>query len=94
MILNSDSFWSNVATYKKTALKKFHDVNSFHRYGAYNTNGNLNITAKSSDGVIMALEHNKLNIYGIMWHPERENPFSINDINMIRFKILLYNGSK
>ena len=32
MILNSDSFWSNVATYKKTALKKFHDVEFTAQY--------------------------------------------------------------
>ena len=46
-------------------------VNSYHHYGAFNTVNDLNILAKSQDGVVEAVQHNVFSIIGVMWHPER-----------------------
>jgi len=48
-------------------------VNSYHEYGFFEkTLGrNLNLLAYSSDKVIKSFCHNKYNLLGIMWHPER-----------------------
>jgi len=48
-------------------------VNSFHNQGVVTeTLGReLSILAKSSDGVVEAIEHQSMPILGIMWHPER-----------------------
>lgn len=59
-------------------------VNSFHAYGATDTNKNLVISAKSEDGVVEAVTHTSEKIYGIMWHPEREDTFTPEDIQMFR----------
>ena len=33
----------------------------------------LNITAETKEGLIMAVEHNKYNIHGVQFHPESIN---------------------
>ncbi len=55
-------------------------VNSFHRYGATMSTSELTVTARAPDGVIEAIKHVSENILGIMWHPEREQPFDKKDI--------------
>ena len=57
-------------------LKKYDEVNSFHDYGAIKTNKDIITLATSNDGVIEAIRHKNKEIYGIMWHPEREYPFN------------------
>ncbi len=58
--------------------------NSYHRFGARTTVDELEVTARSQDGVIEAVAHREFPIRGIMWHPEREYPFDTTDISMIQ----------
>jgi len=64
----------------RNALLKFSDVNSYHKFGTQEISGDLQVMAKSSDGVIMAIEHYEKPIFGVMWHCERENPFKEEDM--------------
>lgn len=60
-------------------------VNSYHTLGAIeSTNMDLNVECRSEDGIIEMLKHNFYPINGIMWHPERENPFDCNDIALFK----------
>ncbi|MDB0021085.1 gamma-glutamyl-gamma-aminobutyrate hydrolase family protein [Candidatus Pseudothioglobus singularis] len=61
------------------ALKRYSDVNSYNNFGSRKEDGNLLKIATSSDGIIMAVEHQEKNIFGIMWHSEREFPFRRED---------------
>ena len=54
--------------YLNTEIK----VNSFHNFGSYITQDCLKVLARSDDNVIESVQHNKLPIMGLMWHPERE----------------------
>tara|TARA_B100000925_G_C21999732_1_gene470666 strand:- start:950 stop:1579 length:630 start_codon:yes stop_codon:yes gene_type:complete len=64
--------------------KKLSNVNAYHNLGTKYTSDSLKVSAKSSRGVVMAIEHSEKNIYGCMWHPEREEP--INDIDIDHIK--------
>ena len=57
-------------------LKNLSHVNAFHNLGATKTKGDLLLCASSFDGVIKAVEHYCYKVFGIMWHSEREAPFS------------------
>lgn len=57
-------------------LKQHEQVNSFHEYGSIKTNKDIVTLAISNDSVIEAIRHVDKDIYGIMWHPERESPFN------------------
>lgn len=59
-------------------------VNSYHNYAVKAVSGDFLVSARSSDGVIEAMEHKQLPIFGQMWHPEREEPFRGADIDIIR----------
>ncbi|MBZ7942468.1 gamma-glutamyl-CDP-amidate hydrolase [Campylobacter molothri] len=48
-------------------------VNSFHNYAIVNLGEDLISLAKANDKSIEAFKHKDKNIYGIMWHIEREN---------------------
>jgi len=60
------------------------DVNSYHKYGILKLPKNFQALAKSEDGVIEAIQHKDQAILGIMWHPERETPFSLTDIDLFK----------
>lgn len=61
------------------------EVNSYHNQGCVRINSDeLEILAKSQDGVIKAIRHNTLPILGTMWHPERETPFAEADKLMVK----------
>ena len=61
------------------------DVNSFHNQGCLVIKSpDIEILAKSSDGVIKAIRHKNFKLFGTMWHPEREVTFKEEDINMIK----------
>jgi putative glutamine amidotransferase len=61
------------------------EVNSYHNQACVALNDDsLKIMEQSDDGVIEAVKHNKYPIMGTMWHPERENPFRIDDVEMVR----------
>jgi putative glutamine amidotransferase len=59
-------------------------VNSYHEWGARESVRELEVLARSEDGVIKAVRHASLPFYGIMWHPERTNPFVQRDIDFFR----------
>jgi putative glutamine amidotransferase len=65
-------------------------VNSYHNQRLQSCPNSFNILAKSEDGSIEAIVHKDLPWEGWMWHPEREEKFSINDLD--RFKNLVING--
>ena len=44
----------------------------------------LEILAKAEDGVIEAVRHKQKPVLGIMWHPEREELFSSDDIKCVQ----------
>jgi len=60
------------------------NVNSYHNYGTDESNSELLTVASSLDGVVMALEHKNKNIFGIMWHCERNYPFKEEDKNLVK----------
>lgn len=55
-----------------TYLGKERIVNSYHHYGVYDAVKNIEVLARSSDGLIEAISHESFLIKGVMWHPERE----------------------
>ena len=60
----------NSVLYKRIPVKfqatRYHSLSVDRKH----SNKDLKITSKSDDGEIMSLEHNKLPIYGIQYHPE------------------------
>lgn len=60
------------------------EVNSFHRFGATATVPDLKIRAIAADGVIEAVRHCQRRVAGVMWHPEREDPFAERDLVYVR----------
>lgn len=60
--------------------------NSFHQLGIEKPklSSSLKPIAWAEDGSIEALIHEDLPCNGIMWHPEREDPFSEVDLMMMR----------
>ena len=60
------------------------DVNSYHRFAAFASRPPLEVWAVASDGVIKAVRHQERSTTGIMWHPERNTPFSDTDVALFR----------
>lgn len=61
------------------------EVNSYHNQGCVTINRpDIEILAKSDDGVIKAVRLKEYKLLGTMWHPERETIFSEDDIKMVR----------
>ncbi len=59
-------------------------VNSFHNEACIKLNNNeLVAVMRSDDGVVEMVRHKNLKIMGTMWHPEREEPFNIHDIERV-----------
>ncbi|MBZ7964105.1 gamma-glutamyl-CDP-amidate hydrolase [Campylobacter sp. 2457A] len=57
-------------------------VNSFHNYAISALGKDLISLAKASDKSIEAFKHKDKNIYGIMWHIEREN--GLENVNILK----------
>lgn len=57
-------------------------VNSFHNFQLDQLGENLSVAARSDDGTLEAITHKLLPWLGIMWHPERETPFSEDDLGL------------
>ncbi|MBQ6462346.1 MAG: gamma-glutamyl-gamma-aminobutyrate hydrolase family protein [Pseudobutyrivibrio sp.] len=68
----------------KTVNRMEFKKNSFHRYALKEKNENISILATANDNVIEAVHIKNTSLYGIMWHPERNEEFDIEDINLIR----------
>lgn len=59
-------------------------VNSFHNQGCRTVREPLQVLAQTEDGVIEAVQYKDKHILGTMWHPERENPFQISDMQRMK----------
>lgn len=59
-------------------------VNSYHRFGATATLEPLVPLATAADGVVEAIGHREEDVRGIMWHPERFDPFRPEDIAYVQ----------
>jgi putative glutamine amidotransferase len=61
------------------------EVNSFHDFGvpADGVGTGLSVLAEAG-GWPEAFVHNEIPHFGIMWHPERNSPFSANDVALFR----------
>lgn len=60
------------------------NVNSYHGMAIDMLPPFLEPIALSLDGCVEAIKHREHKILGIMWHPERENPYSNEDIKLIK----------
>jgi N5-(cytidine 5'-diphosphoramidyl)-L-glutamine hydrolase len=56
------------------------EVNSYHNFGAMEVCPPLMTWAIAEDGVIEAVRHVGRRITGVMWHPERFDPFAASDV--------------
>ena len=70
--LEGNSLWNGVA------------VNSFHNMAVKTASDELVIEAYAEDGVIEAVRVKNREIYGTMWHPERERPYAADDMRFIK----------
>ncbi len=59
-------------------------VNSYHRWGARETVSDLEVWAEARDGVVKAVRHRHHPVAGVMWHPERMDPFADDDIALFQ----------
>lgn len=59
-------------------------VNSYHHWAATSVPAPLVATAATVDGVVKAVRHESAPWEGIMWHPERLQPFAEQDRRMFR----------
>ena len=61
------------------------EVNSYHKEACIKLRSNeLVALMRTKDGVIEKIKHKSKPIVGVMWHPEREQPFDAIDILSIR----------
>jgi putative glutamine amidotransferase len=60
------------------------EVNSYHHFGAVESQPPLDVWAIAEDGVVKAIRHSAKQITGIMWHPERCSPFHAADLELFR----------
>jgi gamma-glutamyl-gamma-aminobutyrate hydrolase PuuD len=60
------------------------NVNSYHNWGLAFCPAEFEIAAHAEDGSIEAIKHITLPWEGWMWHPEREEQFSLQDIKRLK----------
>ena len=60
------------------------EVNSYHDFGATGSHPPLDVWASAEDGIVKAIRHSNNRLTGIMWHPERFDPFRQDDIALVR----------
>jgi putative glutamine amidotransferase len=60
------------------------EVNSYHRFAAFESRPPLDVWAVADDGVVKAIRHAARSTIGIMWHPERMDPFTTADVALFR----------
>lgn len=65
------------------------EVNSYHNFSPAECPRGYRVLARSENGEIEAIAHETLNWEGWMWHPEREDVFSVRDLQRVRE---LFNG--
>ena len=85
-------YWGTKLEKVSGHIKTFHtingnlsrkSVNSYHGMGIKEVLSPLTAVARSSDGIVEAIKHKTHKVAGIMWHPEREDIFSMEDIDLI-----------
>jgi putative glutamine amidotransferase len=59
-------------------------VNAYHHWGTRRSLPQLEVWAQAPDGVVKAIRHRNEPIVGLMWHPERVNPFAQRDLELFR----------
>lgn len=64
-------------------------VNSYHSYVVDRLGETLRVAARTVQGDIEAIQHRDYPIFGMMWHPERVDGFSKDDIKLIKEKLAL-----
>ena len=67
-------------------------VNSFHDFGSTGDTRPLDVLARADDGVVEAMRHPVEPVHGVMWHPERCEPFAEADVRL--FRQLLSGGDR
>lgn len=60
------------------------EVNSYQTWGSYVAPPDFEVLGRADDGVIKAMRHQRLPLHGIMWHPERIEPFRPEDVELLR----------
>jgi N5-(cytidine 5'-diphosphoramidyl)-L-glutamine hydrolase len=60
------------------------EVNSYHNFGTFENRSPFEVWAVAEDGVIKAIRDPQRRILGVMWHPERLDPFSSRDTDVFR----------
>ncbi|MDR2659854.1 MAG: gamma-glutamyl-gamma-aminobutyrate hydrolase family protein [Spirochaetaceae bacterium] len=60
------------------------EVNSYHGFAVDSVADGFEIIAKSGDGIIEITRHKKYKIYAQMYHPERYDPFRVDDLRFLR----------
>jgi len=60
------------------------NVNSFHNWGLASCPDGFEVAAQAEDESIEAIKHRQLPWEGWMWHPEREMPYSPQDIKRLK----------
>lgn len=55
-------------------------TNAYHRWGSRETVADLAVWAQAEDGVVKAVRHLSEPLVGLMWHPERLEPFDPRDL--------------
>ncbi len=60
------------------------EVNSYHNQGCFQIKAPLEVLARAVDGVIEAVCCRERQIVATMWHPEREKPYAVSDIQQVR----------
>jgi len=58
-------------------------INSYHEFGCFEHSSQWQCFARAQDGVVKGIRHESLPWTGIMWHPERVNPFDLSDIQLL-----------
>ena len=61
-------------------------VNSYHQWGIpiATLAEDFDVLAQHEDGSVEAFRHKTHRVAGLMWHPEREDPFNADDLALLR----------
>lgn len=75
---------SHVASRHEVSGEISREVNSYHNMAAMEAPAPLRVIARSQDGVVEAVACGMPKLTAIMWHPEREERFLAQDIEMLK----------
>lgn len=77
LLVNNDSLYAK-------ELEGLTQVNSYHNFAIDVLGKELIVSATDKSGVVKAIEHRAIKVFGQMWHSERKIPFSSDEIALIR----------